>query len=44
MSIQLFFPDPKIQARVRDGPLADDIDAFSDWLAAEGYAPFTARQ
>ena len=44
MSIQLFFPNPKSQARVRDGPLADDIDAFSDWLAAEGYAPFTARR
>jgi len=44
MSVELFFPKPESQPRVREGPLADDINAFAVWLAAEGYAPFTARQ
>ena len=44
MSVELFFPTPESQRRVRAGPLADDIDAFAGWLAAEGYAPFTAKQ
>ena len=44
MSIELFFTNPKSQQRVRDGPLADDIEAFAAWLAVEGYACFTAKQ
>ena len=44
MSVELFFPNPECQRRARDGPLADDIDAFAGWLAAEGYAPCTAKE
>ncbi len=44
MSVELFFPNPECQRRARDGPLADDIDAFAAWLAAEGYAPFTVKE
>ncbi len=44
MSVELFFSNPECRRRARDGPLADDIDAFAVWLAAEGYAPSTARQ
>ena len=44
MSMELFFPNPECRRRARDGPLGDDIDAFAAWLAAEGYAPFTAQQ
>ncbi len=44
MSVALFFPNPESQPRVRDGPLADDIDAFAVWLAAEGYSPVAAGQ
>ncbi len=44
MSVELFFPNPACRRRARDGPLADDIDAFAAWLAAEGYAPVTAKQ
>ena len=44
MSVELFFPNPECRRRARDGPLADDIDAFAAWLAAEGYASFTAKQ
>ncbi|MCY4601005.1 MAG: site-specific integrase [Acidobacteria bacterium] len=42
--MELFFPNPECRRRARDGPLGDDIDAFAAWLAAEGYAPFTAQQ
>lgn len=44
MSVELFFSNPECRRRARDGPLADDIDAFAAWLAAEGYAPSTVRQ
>lgn len=44
MSVELFFSNPECRRRARDGPLADDIDAFAVWLASEGYAPSTARQ
>ena len=44
MSVELFFSNPEYRRRARDGPLADDIDAFAAWLAAEGYAPSTVRQ
>ena len=44
MSVELFFSNPECRRKARDGPLADDIDAFAVWLAAEGYAPSTARQ
>ena len=44
MSLQLFFPRPECRRKARDGPLADAIDAFAAWLAAEGYAPCTARR
>ena len=44
MSVELFFPNPECRRRAREGPLADDIDAFATWLAAEGYAPVTAKQ
>ena len=44
MSVELFFSNPECRRRARDGPLADDIDAFAAWLAAEGYAPATVRQ
>ena len=44
MSVQLFYPHPESQQRLRDGPLAHDIDAFAAWLAEEGYACSTARK
>ena len=44
MSIELFYPHPESQQRLRDGPLAYDIDAFAAWLAVEGYASPTAKK
>ena len=43
MSVELFFSNPECRRKARDGPVADDIDAFAVWLAAESYAPSTAR-
>ena len=44
MSIERFFPNPASRQRLRAGPLAEDIDAFADHLAAEGYACSTAQR
>ena len=44
MSVKLFYTHPESQQRLRDGPLARDIDAFAAWLAVEGYACRTARK
>ena len=44
MSVELFYPHPESQQRLRDGPLASDIAAFAAWLAVEGYSCRTAKK
>ena len=44
MTMQLFFSNPESFQRLRAGPLADDLDGFAAWMAAEGFAPSTSRE
>jgi integrase/recombinase XerD len=44
MSTALFFPDPRIQQRLRVGPLASAIDGFARQLADDGFAHATAKE
>lgn len=41
--LESFFKYPKVLARMRVGPLADEIDAVADDLARVGYARVTVR-
>ena len=38
MSTEFYFPSRTSQRWLRVGPLADDLDRFAAWLAAQGYA------
>ncbi len=40
--MNLFFPDPRIQQRMHDGPLGPHMDSYAAELRAEGYARHSA--